>query len=63
MGCLRFQGYYFSRPVPMADVRQVLTDTANTDNIRDHSSLLMAFEVVGAGRYSSDICQKTRNAE
>ena len=33
MGCLRFQGYYFSRPVPMADVRQVLTDTANTDNI------------------------------
>ena len=33
MGCLRFQGYCFSRPVPMADVRQVLTDTANTDNI------------------------------
>lgn len=32
MGCLRFQGYCFSRPVPMADVRQVLTDTANTDN-------------------------------
>ena len=32
MGCLRFQGYCFSRPVAMADIRQMLTDTANTDN-------------------------------
>ncbi|WP_396622722.1 putative bifunctional diguanylate cyclase/phosphodiesterase [Marinobacter sp. W-8] len=32
MGCLRFQGYCFSRPVAMADIRQMLSDTANTDN-------------------------------
>ncbi|MGC8122035.1 putative bifunctional diguanylate cyclase/phosphodiesterase [Marinobacter sp. VGCF2001] len=28
MGCLRFQGYYFSRPLPMADILQWLTRNA-----------------------------------
>ena len=32
MGCLRFQGYCFSRPVAMADIRQKLTDTARQDD-------------------------------
>ncbi|MBY5963255.1 putative bifunctional diguanylate cyclase/phosphodiesterase [Marinobacter nauticus] len=32
MGCLRFQGYYFSRPVAMTDIGQKLTDTARQND-------------------------------